>query len=82
MIQPLMKVRKVTEGDYPDLLEKLKQAQKERDISISELCRKAEISTQYWYRIIKGQVDTLNLDTLRKIEAALGVDLGVKFDEP
>lgn len=35
---------------------------------------------QYWYRILKGHVDTLNFETLKKIEAALGVNFGVSFE--
>jgi len=76
-----MKVRKVSERDYPDLAAQLKKAQEDSNLSIAKLCRQAEISTQYWYRVVKGQVDTLNFETLKKLEAALGVSFGVSFDE-
>lgn len=41
----------------------------------------AGISTAYWYQIEQGKRQWISEDSLRGIEKALGIDLGVRFDD-
>lgn len=80
-----MKIRKVVTkvADVHGLGEKIKQARMSlpRDgKSLEDLCDEVGFSRTYWYSIEKGSVKTLSIETLQKIEKALGVDFGVKFD--
>ena len=74
-----MKVLKTIEVDFPDLAEKIKNARINDPRSISEICRQLDMSRTHWYRIEEGNL-SLPLETLRKIEAVLGVDFKVNID--
>lgn len=74
--------RRITQTvDDPELANRIRQAQEASGLSVSEVCRKLELSRTYWYKIINDNVaEGLTEATLRKIEAALNIELGVKFD--
>lgn len=49
--------------------------------TLDTLCNEAGISRTYWYEIEKERVrGAVSVEVLQKIEQALGVDFGVKFD--
>jgi transcriptional regulator with XRE-family HTH domain len=79
----MMRIRKVQEVSIQDLGQKIKAARKALlgIKSLEEICDECELSRTYWYDVendnIKG---ALSVENLRKIEKALGVDFGVKFD--
>lgn len=79
--QKNVKIRKELDIEDPTLEKRLEAARIAKGMSVSALCRTAGISRDYWYDIIseafQGYVSEA---TFRKIEAALGVDFGVKFD--
>ena len=76
-----VKVRRIQkiEVDVPELPELLKDALKKSGKSVSALCGEVDISRTYWYQLTTGREDAVSEDTLRKIEAALGVDFNVDF---
>lgn len=80
MLATPMKVRDIREWDMPDLPAKLKSAAASSGKSVVQICGEAGISTAFWYEVLKGNKSSITLPTLRAIEAALDVDLGVKFD--
>lgn len=76
-----MKVTKTIEIDIPGLGGKIEQARKESRLPLTEICKKVNMSTMNWYRIEKEQ-QTIPIDTLRRIEKVLNVNLGVDFNLP
>lgn len=80
-----VRVRRVItqELDIPGLGDKIKKAREKDGRSISAICREVGLSRNYWYQLeaddIKGG-GALTVETLRKIEAVLNADLGVKFE--
>ena len=49
--------------------------------SLDTLCSEAGISRTYWYEIESERVrGAVSAEVIEKIEQALGVDFGVKFD--
>ena len=64
-------IRVVREYEAPDLKEWLAKAAKDSGKPISVICREAEITTQYWYTLIKEK-SSVNFDTLEKLENAIG----------
>ena len=80
----LMKVKRIaeTEIDVPGLGARIEQARKKSGKSVTQLCREAQISRNYWYQLEAEKIQgSLLEDTLRKIEQVLSVDLEVNFDE-
>lgn len=75
-----MKVSRTETKEFPGLGDRIKKARKLCDRPLSFLATDAGMSAANWYRIEKGEVKTLPIETVRAIEAALGVDLGVDFD--
>lgn len=75
--------RRITQTiDIPDLSEKVRQAQEESGLSVSEVCRRIRISRTYWYKLVNDELsEGLAEPTLRKIEEVLGVDFGVSFND-
>ena len=74
-----MRIRQVKEIDV-DISERIKQAR--IDISnrksLAAICDEVGVSTTYWYDIEKNKIrGALSIENLRKIEKALGIDLGV-----
>lgn len=66
--------------DFPGLGERIKEYRLLSSKSITQLAAEAGISVPHWNRIENEKVQDLPLLTLRGIEKALGVDLGVNFD--
>jgi transcriptional regulator with XRE-family HTH domain len=79
-----VKVRRIvtTDIEVTGLGDKIKTARESDPRSLSEICRALDMSRTYWYKIEGEKVDGVSLpeDTLRRIEAVLGVDFGVSFD--
>ena len=82
MVQSKMRIRQVKEIDSHGLGERINKARIASDKSLGQLCDEVGVSRTYWYDIegetLKG---ALSIENLRKIEKALGVDFGVKFNE-
>lgn len=79
----MMRIRKIQEVEVPDLSQRIKDARMALVgiKSLEALCDECEVSRTYWYDLEKGTLKgTLSVENLRKIEKALGVDFGVKFD--
>ena len=74
-----MEVVKTVRLEVPFLNQKIKEARKNDDRPITQICALVGMTTANWYRIEAGK-QSIPLETLRKIEQALGVDFGVKFD--
>jgi ribosome-binding protein aMBF1 (putative translation factor) len=79
MVSTHMKVVKTIEVEVPDLPERIKIARVNDTRSIAEICRQLEMSTTHWYRIEHG-IHSMPLETLRRIEHVLNIDLGVNID--
>lgn len=76
-----MKITKTLELEIPDLGKKINKARKESRIPLTEICEQVGMSPMNWYRIEKEQ-QSLPIDTLRRIEKVLNVDLQVNFRTP
>ncbi|WP_313950031.1 helix-turn-helix transcriptional regulator [Nostoc sp. FACHB-190] len=77
----LMRVRKTEERDFPGLGARIKQARESDSRSLIHLCAEIDMTPANWYKIENEETKVLPLETLRKIESVLQVDLGVKFDD-
>lgn len=78
-MQTLMRVIRETIVDAPNLGQRIKQARETDPRSLKAICEAVGMSQMNWYRIEREEQD-LPESTLRKIEQALGIDLGVRFD--
>ncbi len=77
-----MKVRRIEEKevDVPSLGARIEQARRASNKSLSELCREANVSRNYWYQLEAEEIKGALLeDTLRRIEKVLGIDFEVRF---
>ena len=79
MFQTVVRVTKELGIDVPGLGEKIRQARLSDRRSLKEICDLVGMSTMNWYRIEKEK-QSLPLEQLRKIEAVLGVNFGVKLE--
>ena len=77
----LMQIERPLRIDVPGLGERIRQARKADDRSLTKLAALADMSVQNWYAIENEDIKVLPESTLRKIEAALGVDFGIVFEE-
>ena len=74
-----MRIRQVKEIDV-DISERIRQARIDvsNRKSLAAICDEVGVSTTYWYDIEKNKIrGALSIENLRKIEKALGIDLGV-----
>lgn len=78
MSELLMRVTFVRE--FPGLGERIKQLRLNSGKPLAQLAADAGVSVPHWNRIENERVKDLPEETLRGIEQALGVDLGVRFD--
>lgn len=81
---PTMQVKKVIERvkDFPGLGERIKAARMADKRSLSKICKEWGISRAYWYQLEDEDMRApATIEMIRKIEQALGVDLGVQFDD-
>ncbi len=67
--------------EVKDLGQKVHEARVADSRSLLSICRESGISPNHWYRIERGQINTLPIETLQKIESVLGVDFGITFDD-
>ncbi|MEH2138559.1 helix-turn-helix domain-containing protein [Nostoc sp.] len=74
-----MKVRKIErkEIELPLLSEAIATAIKKSGLSVTQVCDAVGISRTYWYKVVNNKEEAIALETLRKIEQVLNVDLGV-----
>lgn len=77
----LMDVVRQIRVSIPDLSHQIKAAREADGRSAQALSTVAGISTAYWYQIENNKRQWISEQTLRGIEAALGVDFGVSFEE-
>ena len=78
-----VRVRRIVkqEIDAPGLGQQIRKAREESGRSLSELARATGISRNYWYQLeAESVMGGISEETLRKIEAVLEVDFGVRFD--
>ncbi|NEP31754.1 helix-turn-helix transcriptional regulator [Moorena sp. SIO3B2] len=61
------------------LAAKIKRIRKEAKLKVTELSKAANMTRAYWYAIEGGVITRIPETTLRNIEEALQVDLGVKM---
>lgn len=80
MQKVLMKVVRKTVLEVPGLGQRIKQAREADPRSLKALAESAGMTPMNWYRI-EAEEQELPEDTLRKIEQALGIDCGVKFND-
>jgi len=66
--------------EFPGLGKQIKEYRQASNKSLAELAAEAGISVPHWNRVENEKVRELPILTLRGIEKALGVDLGVKFE--
>lgn len=75
-----MIVRKVTDIKVPGLGEKIKEARLTDRRSLAEICRQIPMSAVNWYKIESEETKALPIETLRRIEEVLNIDLGVRME--
>ncbi|MEL4897724.1 helix-turn-helix domain-containing protein [Crocosphaera sp. Alani8] len=75
-----MKVTKTVEKEVPNLGKRIYEARMRDRRALTQLCGLVGMSTQNWYRI-ESERQSVPIETLRKMEKALGIDLGVSFDD-
>lgn len=75
-----MIVRKVTDIKVPGLGEKIKEARLRDRRSLAEICRQIPMSPVNWYKIESEETKALPIETLRRIEEVLNIDLGVRME--
>ena len=76
----LMKVYTEISVDVEGLGERIKSAREADLRPLTTICDLIDMTTKNWYQIEK-EVQSLPLETLRKIETVLGVDFGVTLDQ-
>jgi transcriptional regulator with XRE-family HTH domain len=77
----LMKVRKTIEREFSGLGARIKKAREANSRSLIQLCAEIDMTPANWYKIENEETKVLPLETLRKIEGVLKVDLGVDLDD-
>ncbi len=76
-----VKIKETRIVEVKGIGEKINKARLASSKSIEKLCGEVGISRSYWYDIEKEIVrGSLSYENLKKIEKALEIDLGVKFD--
>ncbi|MCA2504913.1 MAG: helix-turn-helix transcriptional regulator [Microcystis sp. M54BS1] len=69
------------EVEVADLGKKIKKAREASDRSVTSLAKEVGISRNYWYQLeAEAVLSGIAEETLRKIESALNVNFGVRFD--
>ncbi len=82
MLATKMRIRQIREIEVEGLGERIKQARLNCSKSLEEICDEVGVSRTYWYDIEKETLKgALSIENLRKIEQALGVTLGVQFND-
>lgn len=84
MLATKMRVRQIREVEVDKLGERIKRARLAvaQNKSLEQICDEVGVSRTYWYDIEKESLKgALSIENLRKIEKALGVALGVDFND-
>ncbi len=79
----MVQIKRVVEivNDFPGLGQRIRQAREQDERSLSQICRECGVSRSYWYQLEGEDMRSpATEEIIRKIERALGVDLGVNFD--
>ena len=76
-----MKIQKLVEIKVTGLGRKIEKARKKDSRSLREICKLVPISETQWRRIETENNKALPLETLRKIEIALGVNFEIELDD-
>jgi transcriptional regulator with XRE-family HTH domain len=77
-----MRIRQIKEIEIEGMGERIKQARLDSRKSLEQICREVGVSRTYWYDVEKETLKgALSIENLRKFEQALGIDLGVGFDD-
>jgi transcriptional regulator with XRE-family HTH domain len=67
--------------EFPGMGERIKKAREGDKRSLTSICKEAGISRSYWHQIENEDLRApATEEIMRKIEAVLGVDLGINFD--
>lgn len=80
MKQDSMEVYEIKAKNVPGLGKRIRDAREADCRTLADICRAIKMSTANWYRI-EEEKQKLPIETLRKIEQVLGVDLGVSLDD-
>ena len=75
-----MIVRKITDTKVPELGKKIKEARLSDQRSLAQICREIPMSPVNWYKIESEETKALPIETLRRIEQVLGINLNVYID--
>lgn len=77
-----VKVKRTVIKEVEKLGDRIREARKQSGKTLEWLASTAGISRVYWYDIENEKLrDSLPEETLRRIELALDIDLGVDFDD-
>ena len=79
-----LQVKRVRETirNFPGLGQRIREAREKDSRSVTQLCKDCDISRAYWYQLESEDLRSpVTEEIVRKIEAGLNVDLGVKFDD-
>jgi len=67
--------------DFPGFGDRLRSARLRDPRPLTQICKAAGISRQYWYGIENETIRTpVSVEVVQRIESALGIDLGVNFE--
>ena len=75
-----MKVRAIIDVEAPGLGKRIWKARKLSDKSLAQITEQVGMTPTNWYKIEAEGTKALPLETLRKIEQVLGVDLEVDLE--
>lgn len=75
-----MIIQKLVEIKIKGLGSKIKKARERDSRTLKEICKISKISEAHWRRIEKEENKVLPLETLRKIEKALGVSFEIEVN--
>ncbi len=67
--------------EFPGVGSKIKEARKASDKPLTLLCAEAGISSPHWHRIENEKVGEVPIETLKNIEKALNIDLGIDLND-
>lgn len=76
-----MKIRIVYEFDAEDLADWLAKAAEESRKPVTQICRAAGITPQYWYDVVANRRQSVRLDTLEKLEEEIGQQYPAEWRE-
>jgi len=81
MLATKMRIRWIKEIEVDGLGDAIKKARIYSGKTVDQICDEVGVSRTYWYDIEKETLKgTLSRENLENIERALGVNLGVNFD--